>query len=104
MASQAQQIEPKVALDRQIAELVREMLSEQGKTALAERVNADSSFERDLGLGSLDLVELVVRCESKLEIAVPDEVAEQADTPAGWARAILQGGQEAAKSVYRIVP
>jgi len=104
MAAPAQQIEPKAALDQQIAQVVREMLAEQGKAAAASRVNADSSFERDLGLGSLDLVELVVRCEARLEIAVPDEVAEQADTPAGWARAILQGGQEAAKSVYRIVP
>ena len=106
MAAPARQIEPtqpKTALDEQIAQVVREMLAEQGKQSVAARVSAESSFERDLGLGSLDLVELLVRCEARLEIAVPDEVAEQADTPAGWAKAILQGGEEAAKSVYRIV-
>jgi acyl carrier protein len=103
MAAQAPQVEAG-SLDRRIAAIVQELLREQGKDALADRVSPQASFERDLGLGSLDLVELVVRCEARLEIEVPDEIAEQADTAAGWAKAIEQGAQEStARSAYRIV-
>jgi len=104
MATPAPQVEPK-SLEAQVLDIVRDMLLEQGKRDLAAKLTPQSSFQRDLGLASLDLVELVVRCESKLDMELPDEIAEQADTPAGWVRAIQQGSQDArAKSVYRIVP
>jgi len=92
-------------LEAQIVELVREILIEQGKDRVARSVTARSSFQKDLGLASLDLVELVVRCEAKLEIEVTDEIAEQGDTPAAWAKAIREGSEDkGAQSVYRIVP
>lgn len=103
MATQAPQVEP-VTIEQQIVEIVRELLLQQGKERAAASLKPNSQFERDLGLASLDLVELMVRCEAKLEIELPDGIAEQADTPAGWARAIEHGAQEqAAKSAYRIV-
>jgi acyl carrier protein len=84
---------------------VRELLIEQGKDRAARSLTLHSSFQRDLGLASLDLVELVIRCETRLELELPDEIAEQADTPAGWVKAIQQGSQDTeAKSAYRIVP
>lgn len=93
------------ALDLQIVEIVRELLVEQGKDRAAKTITAKSSFQNDLGLSSLDLVELVVRCETRLDIEVPEEIAEQADTAAGWAKAIKEGSeQSAAKSAYRISP
>lgn len=96
---------PAAPLETRIIEVVREMLIEQGKERLASAVKATSSFERDLGLQSLDLVELVVRCETKLDVEIPDEIAEQPDTPASWAKAIQQGIEDqGAKSEYRIVP
>lgn len=92
-------------LDLQIVEIVRELLIEQGKDRAAKIITPKSSFQSDLGLSSLDLVELVVRCETRLEIEVPEEIAEQADTAAGWAKAIKEGSeQNAAKSAYRISP
>ena len=92
-------------LETQVLDIVRELLVEQGKARAAESLAAHSSFQRDLGLASLDLVELLVRCESRLDVELPEDIAEQADTPAGWVRAIQHGGQDAvAKSVYRIVP
>ncbi|MBK5290463.1 MAG: AMP-binding protein [Acidobacteriia bacterium] len=92
-------------LENQVLAIIRELLLEQGKTQEAGKLAPASSFQRDLGLASLDLVELVVRCESKLDIELPDEIAEQADSPAGWVRAIQQGSHDSqAKSVYRIVP
>lgn len=92
-------------LDLQIVEIVRELLVEQGKDRAAKAITAKSSFQNDLGLSSLDLIELVVRCETRLEIEVPEEIAEQTDTAAGWAKAIKEGSeQSAAKSAYRITP
>ncbi len=92
-------------LEAQLLEIVREMLVDLGRENLTGRVGPRVSFERDLGLTSLDLVELVVRCESKLDLELPDSIAEQAETPAGWVRAILEGGTDReAKSSYRIVP
>ncbi len=104
MSAPAQQVE-QLTIEQQVMEIVRELLQQQGKERAAANLKPTSSFERDLGLASLDLVELMVRCEAKLEMELPDEIAEQADTPAGWAKAIQQGTQEkSAESVYRIVP
>ena len=92
-------------LETQVLDIVKELLVEQGKARAAESLTTHSSFQRDLGLASLDLVELLVRCESRLDVELPEDIAEQADTPAGWVRAIQSGGQDAvAKSVYRVVP
>ena len=96
---------PPAPLELQIVEIVRELLIEQGKDRAAHSITQKSSFQSDLGLSSLDLVELVVRCETRLDIEVPDEIAEQADTAAGWAKAIQEGSEQAtAKSAYRIAP
>lgn len=104
MSATAPQVE-QLTIEQQVMEIVRELLLQQGKERAAANLKPNSSFERDLGLASLDLVELMVRCEQKLELELPDEIAEQADTPAGWAKAIQQGTQEkSAESVYRIVP
>jgi acyl carrier protein len=94
-----------VPLETRILDVVREMLVEQGKARLAEKATPNSGFERDLGLQSLDLVEVVVRCETKLDVEIPDEIADVADTAASWAKTILQGTEDqGAKSEYRIVP
>src|SRR5688572_16102898 len=96
---------PSVPMESQVLEIVRELLLEQGKDRAAKNLTMHSSFMRELDLQSLDMIELVIRCEAKLDLELPDEIAEQADTPAGWVRAIQQGSQETeAKSVYRIVP
>ncbi len=96
---------PAHPLDLQIVEIVRELLVEQGKDRAANTITVKSSFQNDLGLSSLDLVELVVRCETRLEIEIPEEIAEQADTATAWVKAIQEGSeQSAAKSVYRISP
>ena len=93
------------AVEAEVLEIIRGLLRETGKAELAESVTRNSSFERDLGLGDPDLVELILRCEERLEVELPDRIAEEADTPAAWVKAILEGGREAEiKSVYRIPP
>ncbi|MDA1313208.1 MAG: AMP-binding protein [Acidobacteria bacterium] len=84
------------ALDRQHVEqetlsLVKELLAELGSHEAAARVALDSSFDRDLGLGSLERVELLIRTERRLGVRVPEALAQRADTPAEWVRSLLEG-------------
>ncbi len=76
-------------VEEQMLEIVRGLLSEIGSRQAAAKVTLHSSFDRDLGLGSLERVELLLRVESRFERRLPDDVAQTADTPAAWVRALL---------------
>src|SRR5215467_204545 len=90
----------------QVLETVRELLTELGSHRSAQNVTLLSSFERDLGLGSLERVELLLRCEARFHARLPDEVAQRADTPGEWVQALLEGARRDAAGVaekrYRI--
>src|SRR5271166_3547151 len=106
MATAARQIEIN-AVDEQVLELVRAVLTELGSHQAVRAATLHSSFERDLGLGSLERVELLVRVESRFKVQLPDEIAQKAETPAEWAqwvRALLDGqAAKAPKQRYQIV-
>jgi len=90
-------------LEEQMLQIVRELLTELGSVRAAESVTLHSSLERDLGLGSLEMVELLVRTEAHFNVRLPDRIAEEADTPGEWVRAIAGGEEEApAPSRYTI--
>jgi len=90
-------------LEEQMLQIVRELLSELGSARAAESVTLHSSLQRDLGLGSLEMVELLVRTEAHFNIRLPDSIAEEAGTPGEWVRAIAGGEKEApAPSRYTI--
>ncbi len=95
-----------VSIEEQILETVRELLAELGSHRAAGHVTLHSSFERDLGLGSLERVELLVRCESRLRARLPDDVAQRADTPGEWVQALLEAeaghAERVAEPRYRI--
>lgn len=55
-----------------------------------EQVSLESDLESDLGLDSLDRVELLARVEEAFEVRLPDQVLEQATTPAAVLAAVLQ--------------
>ncbi len=93
-------------IEDQVLETVRELLTELGSHRSAQNVTLVSSFERDLGLGSLERVELLVRCEARFNARLPDYVAQQADTPGEWVQALLEVARgrtaEAAENRYQI--
>src|SRR5512146_107919 len=90
-------------LEEQMLEIVRELLTELGSARTAESISLKSAFDRDLGLGSLEMVELLVRTEARFNVRLPDRIAEEAETPAEWVQAMLKGNQEApAAERYRI--
>ncbi len=81
------------AVETQVLQIVRELLTELGSTRAAEQATLDSSLDRDLGLGSLERVELLVRCERRMEARLSEEALQRAETVRQWAEAILAGTQ-----------
>jgi len=60
-------------------EEIQEIICEQLK-AKTEEVELETSFIDDLGIDSLDSIELVMALEEKFNIEIPDEDAEGMET------------------------
>ena len=85
---------PATQLDRsnvreRVLEIIRGLLDELGSQGALPMLNANSQLDRELGLGSLERVELLARLEAAFELRLPDRVASEANTPEDLARAIL---------------
>ncbi len=46
----------------------------------AEKVTPEASFDKDLDIDSLTMVEVVVACEERFGVRIPDEALEQLTT------------------------
>jgi len=71
-------------------------VGELGTTPLRGRVALDDTLDRDLGIGSLERVELLARLEQAFAIRLPDAVLEEADTVRGLVSAVRAGTRPAA--------
>jgi len=85
---------PVTQLDRstvreRVLQEIRGLLEELGSQGALPMLSATSQFDRDLGLGSLERVELLARLETAFSLRLPDRIASQANTPEELARAIL---------------
>jgi 1-acyl-sn-glycerol-3-phosphate acyltransferase len=90
-----------LAVRERVLEEIRGLLYELGSQGALPMLNGGSQLDRDLGLGSLERVELLARLETAFEIRLPDRVASEANTPESLARAILDapgGNTEGAES------
>ena len=65
------------------------LLDELGSQAALAQLSLTSNLDRDLGLGSLERVELLTRLENAFEVRLPDSLAAEASTPEELIRAIL---------------
>ena len=72
-------------------EVVRALAEELGGARAAQAVAPGASLEREVGLGSLERVELLLRLETAFGRALDDRFL-QADTPGALARLIAEGG------------
>jgi len=72
------------AVLRTASELVKEL----GTLPPSGRVRLDDSLDRDLGIGSLERVELLFRLEQRFGVRFPDQVMGEADTLGDLARAL----------------
>ncbi len=66
-----------------------ELVKELGTVPASGTVRLDDSLDRDLGIGSLERVELLFRLEQRFGIRFPDHVMGEADTLGDLARAIV---------------
>ena len=62
-------------------DVLRGLLEELGSHGALETLSLTSNLERDLGLGSLERVELLTRLETAFAVRLPDTLAAEANTP-----------------------
>ena len=67
------------------------VLDEVAGTAV-EKVVPEARFEADLDIDSLTMVEIVVACEEKFGVRIPDEVLEQLTTVGDAVKYISDAG------------
>src|SRR2546427_4778792 len=78
------------AVRGRVLEEIRSLLEELGSQGALPMLNGGSQLDRDLGLGSLERVELLARLETAFDIRLPDRVASEANPPDDLAQAILE--------------
>jgi acyl carrier protein len=88
VATPATQLDTSTVRER-VLEVIRTLLNELGSQGALPMLRLSSQLDRDLGLGSLERVELLTRLENAFGIRLPDRVASEANTPEDLARAIL---------------
>jgi fatty-acyl-CoA synthase len=72
-----------------VLEVVRGLLEELGSHGAVAELSVTSNLDRDLGLGSLERVELLTRLEHEFDLRLPDTLTAEASTPEELIQAIL---------------
>jgi acyl carrier protein len=81
-----------------VLEEVRGLLQELGSAGAMPMLNESSHLERDLGLGSLERVELMARLEHAFGVRIADQAATQANTPHDLAAAVMEAPESVAEA------
>lgn len=89
-------------IEGQVLEVVKTLLSETGENRSLSLLSPKSSFDRELGLGSLERVELLLRIEERFSLRLPDTVMAEAHTPCDLARIILRAEPQKVKTVKSV--
>src|SRR5208283_2990933 len=81
-----------------VLEVVRGLLEELGSHGAVAELSVTSNLDRDLGLGSLERVELLTRLEQAFDMRLPDSLSAEAATPEELIQAILKAPGATASS------
>ena len=73
-----------------VLKLVRELLSELGSERSMRSLGLQASLDRDLGIGSLERLELMLRLEKEFSIRLADRVMTEAATPLDLVNALVR--------------
>ena len=89
---------PTVQLERsevrqRVLDVLRELLVELGSTGALPRLDGTSQLDADLGMGSLERVELLARLESAFGVRLADRIVAEANTPDDLTAAICGAGE-----------
>ncbi|MBI4588937.1 MAG: AMP-binding protein [Candidatus Rokubacteria bacterium] len=76
-------------IEHEVLDIVGRLVAELGGVSTRGAVGLDDSLDRDLALGSLERVELLLRLERAFGVRLPDAVMAGAESPRDLARAIL---------------
>src|ERR1700682_6833091 len=76
---------------------IRSLRHELGSGRALPMLSGSSHLERDLGLGSLERVELMARLEKAFRVRIADQAATQANTPDDLAAAVMEAPESAAE-------
>lgn len=76
------------AIEHRVLTIVEELVAELGGPAFRGPVTPQSALDRDLSIGSLERVELLVRLEEAFGVMLPDAVMAEAESPRDLAEAI----------------
>src|SRR5499425_3634049 len=88
MATPSIQVDPMAARER-VLDVLRALLTELGSEGALPMLGPKSHLDRELGLGSLERVELLARLESDFGVRLPDRVAAEVNTPEELTAAVL---------------
>jgi fatty-acyl-CoA synthase len=75
-------------LRERVLDVLRALLRDLGSHGALETLSDSSNLDRDLGLGSLERVELLARLESAFAVRLPDTLASEANSPEDLIQAI----------------
>src|SRR5215467_12232285 len=78
-----------MAARERVLDVLRALLGELGSQGALPMLGPQSHLDRELGLGSLERIELLTRLESEFGVRLPDRVAAEANTPEALTAAIL---------------
>lgn len=70
----------RAAVEAQVLAITRDLLREMGSTSAKEDLQGSASLERDLGLGSIERMELAARLDRLLGTTLPENVVAEART------------------------
>ena len=105
MATPATQLDASEVRER-VLEVIRSLLEELGSRGALPMLSPTSQLDRDLGLGSLERVELLARLETAFGVRLSDRAVAEANTPEDLAKALRTAPgaelqEEEASSAFR---
>jgi fatty-acyl-CoA synthase len=92
------------AIEREVLVIVGRLVAELGGPAAAHAVAPGDSLDRDLGIGSLERVELLLRLEQAFGVRLPDAVMADALTPRDLAVAVLAAEPSRPEATPALLP
>ena len=81
------------SVEQQTLECLESFLREMNSRRALAALRPEASLERDLGLGSLERVELLSRLERRFGVRFPETSLSQAETVRDLAELVLKGGR-----------
>jgi 1-acyl-sn-glycerol-3-phosphate acyltransferase len=92
------------AVEHRVLTIIEELVAELGGPAFRGPVTPQSALDRDLSIGSLERVELLVRLEEAFGVMLPDAVMAEAESPHDLAEAIRAAAPTQPEVVHETQP